>query len=74
VRVTTERVFQWWDYPVFVLLSVLALAAIGNFAIAWVEPRQRKALFLHPSGRPRGGPLVPWAAPRQQGQRVARLA
>ncbi len=37
VRVTAEPVFQWWDYPLFVVLSGLGLAALWKFAGAWVR-------------------------------------
>lgn len=48
VRVTPERVFRWWDYPLFILLSALGLAAIANFAIAWVRDgdMMRRPLLL----------------------------
>jgi cellulose synthase (UDP-forming) len=37
VRVAVESVFRWWDYPPFILLSVLGLAAIGNCAMVSVR-------------------------------------
>jgi cellulose synthase (UDP-forming) len=49
VRVTSERVFQWWDYPLFILLTAVGLAAIGSFVFAWVrdgDVMQRPLLFL----------------------------
>lgn len=52
-HVTPERVFRWWDYPLLILLSVLGLAAIGNFAIAWVrhgDMMHRPLLFLVVTG------------------------
>lgn len=36
-RVVVERLFRWWDYPLFILLSVLGLAGMGNVAVAWVR-------------------------------------
>jgi cellulose synthase/poly-beta-1,6-N-acetylglucosamine synthase-like glycosyltransferase len=36
VRVSAEPVFRWWDYVVFIGLSSVGLAAIWNFAEAWV--------------------------------------
>jgi cellulose synthase (UDP-forming) len=36
-RVTPERVFQWWDFPLFGALSLLGLAAMALFAVAWVR-------------------------------------
>jgi hypothetical protein len=49
VRVTPERVFQWWDYPLFILLTAVGLAAIGSFVFAWVrygDLMQRPLRFL----------------------------
>jgi len=37
--VQTERVFRWWDYPLFVLLTGLNLAAVFYFAAYWVSLR-----------------------------------
>jgi len=53
VRVTPERIFRWWDYPMFILLSALGLASIGNFAITWVrdgDMMHRPLLFLLVTG------------------------
>jgi cellulose synthase (UDP-forming) len=36
-QVVAERVFRWWDYPLFISLSVLGLTAVGSFAIAWIR-------------------------------------
>jgi cellulose synthase (UDP-forming) len=47
--VTPERVFRWWDYPLFIGLSVLGLVAIGLFAAAWVRhgsAQQQPILYL----------------------------
>ena len=33
--VTQERVFKWWDYPLFVLLSLSGLLAIFSFLVHW---------------------------------------
>ena len=33
--ITNERVFEWWDYPIFVLLSILSLGAILYFLLHW---------------------------------------
>jgi Glycosyl transferase family group 2 len=35
VRVTTVSVFQWWDYALFAVLSVLGLAGLWTVASAW---------------------------------------
>ncbi len=35
--VENERVFAWWDYPVFALLSGLAVLSIWHFATYWVS-------------------------------------
>jgi len=35
VRVETEKVFGWWDYPSFVLLTCISLAAIFYFFSYW---------------------------------------
>jgi cellulose synthase (UDP-forming) len=37
VRVSAEPVFRWWDSLLFIVLSGLGLAAIWNFAGAWVR-------------------------------------
>ncbi len=35
-RVEVRRAFRWWDFAVFVLLSVVSAAAIANFVIVWL--------------------------------------
>ncbi len=35
--VTTEKVFKWWDYPVFILLSILSLYAIFSLLSHWLS-------------------------------------
>ena len=30
-----EKVFKWWDYPIFALLSILSFSAIGYFFCYW---------------------------------------
>jgi len=31
LTVATERVFEWWDYVIFIVLSCLGFAAIAFF-------------------------------------------
>ena len=35
--VQTERVFKWWDYPLFTLLSFVNLTAVAYFGSHWVS-------------------------------------
>jgi cellulose synthase (UDP-forming) len=44
-----ERVFKWWDYPIFVFLSILSLGAILSFLLNWFSPED---WLLHPVSFP----------------------
>ena len=33
--VVKERIFQWWDYPVFTFLTIWSLWAIYSFLVYW---------------------------------------
>src|SRR5262245_36539636 len=33
----TERVFKWWDYPIFILLSILSIYAIFGLLSHWLS-------------------------------------
>jgi cellulose synthase (UDP-forming) len=35
-RVIDERVFAWWDYPIFLALTLMVLMAAGNFIVHWL--------------------------------------
>ena len=37
--VMTERVFKWWDYPIFAVLTVAMLAALASFLVYWFSLR-----------------------------------
>src|SRR6266567_8114538 len=39
VTVMTERVFQWWDYPIFAVLTVAMVAVSAYFLIYWFSLR-----------------------------------
>ena len=35
VRVMNERIFKWWDYPLFAVLSMMMFVTITYFFIYW---------------------------------------
>ena len=47
--ITDERVFEWWDYPIFLLLSILSLGAILYFLLHWFRFED---WLLHPVSFP----------------------
>src|SRR5207253_5476480 len=34
-RINTERVFGWWDYPVFIVLTLVTLTTLAGFLVYW---------------------------------------
>ncbi|HWP44873.1 MAG TPA: glycosyltransferase [Blastocatellia bacterium] len=36
-RVQTERVFKWWDYPLFIALTFINLSAVAYFLVRWLS-------------------------------------
>jgi hypothetical protein len=41
----TERVFKWWDYPIFAALTVALLAVLAYFLVYWFS---RRDLLYYP--------------------------
>ncbi len=37
--VMTERVFKWWDYPIFAVLTVVSLSSLAYFLAYWFSLR-----------------------------------
>lgn len=37
--IMTERVFKWWDYPIFIALTLAILATLTSFLVYWFSRR-----------------------------------